>query len=111
VVHKIQEVFRQFEALLEAKRNLLCGDNVLTTRQGASSGLVDGKDGLQLWVVAVNRSDEVIFTTGLMVRRTGAWKVMQRTVVVKRKQQVSECYTVLWTGRVLVNSAVRHQVS
>jgi hypothetical protein len=107
----MQEVYRQFETLLEDKRSMPCGDNALTPRQGASSGLVDGKSGLQLWTVAVNMSDETIFTPGLLVRQTGAWKVIRQVVLVKRKQQVSKCYTVLWTGRVLVNSAVRHQVS
>jgi hypothetical protein len=66
----MQKVYLQFEALLEDKRSLICGDNALTPRQGASSGLVDGKSGLQLWMVAVNMSDEAIFTPGLLVRQT-----------------------------------------
>jgi len=68
----MQKVYRQFQAVLEAKRSLLCGDNALTLRKGASSVLVDGKNGLLLWTVAVNMSDEAIFTPGLVVRQTGA---------------------------------------
>ena len=46
---------------------------------------MDGKNGVQLQTVAVNMSYEVIFTPGLVNRQTGAWKVIQQVVVVKKK--------------------------
>jgi len=46
---------------------------------------MEKKNGLQLWTVAVNTSDEAIFTPGLVVRQTGAWKISQQVIVVKKK--------------------------